>query len=298
MNTSNLFPVSDKRKAIWNVELQIMDEIVRICEKYNIKYFLAGGSMIGAVRHNGFIPWDDDIDVGMFRQEYERFLKLCKKELSYPYFIQTYDNDDGYCYVHAKIRRSDTTAIRKIDWKSGLTFNQGIFVDIVPFDNIPDTLIPRVWHFTNVIISERILKRYFNYRGFEHHSWKSRLFKVLVDCVIAFKSPDKIYSSCDKMLKKYSGKNTTFVGELTTNYKYKKSRRERVLYDELVDHPFEDRIYKIPKRYEEILNLAYGDWRTPKPQSPTLHGAMFYDPDHPYTDYLEGKRKVDFDSPL
>lgn len=297
-NSSEIFQVSDKRKAVWEIELQIMDEIDRICKKYNIKYFLAGGSMLGAARHNGFIPWDDDIDVGMLRPEYERFIEICKKELPPNCFVQTFDSDEGFCYLQAKIRRSDTTAIQKRNWKSGLTFNQGIFVDVFPFDNIPENFFSRVWHYAGIVFWQRVLKRHYNYKGFDHHTLKGRIFKIMVDFVFAVKSPDKIYASCDKLLKKYSKKNTKYVGELTTIYRYKKTRRERVLYDEVIDHQFEDRIYKIPKRYEEILSLAYGDWRTPKPQAPTLHGTTFFDPDHPYTEYLEGKRTVDFDSPL
>lgn len=298
MNVSGQFLVSDKRKAVWNVELQIMDEIDRICKKYDIKYFLAGGSMLGAARHNGFIPWDDDIDVGMFREDYERFVIICKNEFSMPYYVQTFNNDKGYCYIHAKIRKSDTTAIRKKDWNAGLKFNQGIFVDIVPFDNIPSHTVPRAWHYLCVYTAEKIFKRHYNYGGTDNHSWRGRTFQMLVNLLYTIIPEKKMYSICEGILKKYSKKHTKYVGELTTVYKYKKSRRERELYDEVIDHQFEDRIYKIPKRYEEILDLVYGDWRTPKPQAPTLHGTTFYDPDHPYTDYLEGKRKVDFDSKL
>ena len=132
------FVVSEKRKAVWSIELKIMDEIDRICRKHGIKYFLAGGSMMGAARHNGFIPWDDDIDVGMLRADYERFLDVCKSELPSHYHLQTNKTDRGYYDVLSKIRYSNSTAIRKTDWQLGATFNQGIFVDVVPFDNIPD----------------------------------------------------------------------------------------------------------------------------------------------------------------
>ena len=234
----------------------------------------------------------------MLRPEYDRFIEICKEELPPTCFLQTFDSDEDFCFLQAKIRRSDTTAIQKKNWKSGLTFNQGIFVDVFPFDNIPNLVIPRVWHYAGVVFFERVLKRRYNYKGFDHHTLKGRIFKMMVDIIFALRSPDKVYASCENLLKKYSEKNTKFIGELTTIYRYKRSRRERVLYDELIDHQFEDRVYKIPKRYEEILNLAYGDWRTPKPQAPTLHGTTYFDPYNPYTDYLEGKRTVDFERPL
>lgn len=298
MAPSNQYPVSEKRKAVWAVELQIMDEIVRICEKYGIKYFLAGGSMIGAARHDGFIPWDDDIDVGMLRPDYERFVQACDTELSEPFFLQNGKNEKNYYYVHSKLRRSDTTAIRKRDWLSGIAFNQGIFVDIVPFDNIPDNVFLRVYHYVSLSLVGKIFKRYVYFKGIDNPTLKNRIALLLGKILFCFTTPEKMAALDDRLLKKYSGKKTKYIGEITTNYRYKKSRRERVLYDELIDHKFEDRVYKIPKRYEEILNQAYGDWRTPKPQAPTMHGVVFYDPEHPYTDYLEGKRDVDFDLPL
>lgn len=298
MKTQESYPVSERRKEVWAVELEIMDEIDRICNKYGIKYFLAGGSMIGAARHNGFIPWDDDIDVGMLRPDYEKFLKVCESELPSTCFLQSRDSDNGYFYAHAKLRRSDTTAIRKKDYNSGLTFNQGIFVDLVPFDSIPGHLLPRIIHYIRLDLTGKIYKRHFYFKGFEHRTWKNHIVQILGKLVFCFTTPEKLAASYEKLLRQYANKKTKYIGEITTDYKYKKSRRERTLYDELIDHQFEDRVYKIPKRYEEILNLAYGDWRTPKPQAPTLHGTTFFDPNHPYTYYLEGKGNVDFDIPL
>ena len=298
MKPSDNYPVSEKRKAVWAVELQIMDEIVRICKKYDINYFLAGGSMIGAARHDGFIPWDDDIDVGMLRPDYERFLKACETELPGNFFLQNGNTEKNYYYVHSKMRRSDTTAIRKRDWLSGLNYNHGIFVDVVPFDNIPDNVFQRVYHYVCLSIVGKVFKRYRSFNGIENPTLKNRIAMILGKVVFCFTTPEKMAALNDRLLKKYSNKKTKYIGEITINYRYKKSRRERALYEELIDHKFEDREYKIPKKYEEILTQAYGDWRTPKPEAPTLHGTVFFDTEHPYTDYLEGKRKVDFDSQL
>ena len=292
------FEVSDKRKAVWNVELQIMDEIDRICRKHNIRYFLAGGSMLGAARHNGFIPWDDDIDVGMFREDYERFLKVCESELSKEFFLQTNHNDKGYTLFLAKIRKNDTTAIRQKEFICGATFNQGIFVDIVPFDNIPNHFIPRYFQYISLELVILLLSRSIYFKSYKHKTWRNQLSHLLGKFVLMFTTPQKMSQLCVSIIKLYSNKKTKYVGEISTIYNYKKSRRLRSLYDELIDHQFEDRIYKIPKRYDEILDLAYGDWRTPRPDAPSLHGGMFYDPDHPYTDYLSGKRQIDFDAPL
>ena len=292
------FVISEKRKAVWAVELKIMDEIDRICRKYDIKYFLAGGSMIGAARHNGFIPWDDDIDVGMSRTDYERFLEICKNELPSHYHLQTNKTDKGYVTMHAKIRDCNTTAIRKAEWLVGATFNQGIFVDVVPFDNIPDNLIIRRLHYYVITFLVKILRRHLYFKQLERTSWKSHIVRMMGNAVFLFTTPNKISRLNERVVKSYQKKKTKYIGEISIFYDFEKSKRERVLYEELIDHPFEDRSYKIPKMYDEILTQRYGDWRTPLSQAPSWHGAVFFDPEHPYTDYLNGEKKPDFDAPL
>ena len=82
------FFVDRNRKMLWKVELDILQEIIRICNKYDISYFFHSGSALGAVRHHGFIPWDDDLDIGMLRGDFERFVELSNKEIKSPLFVQ------------------------------------------------------------------------------------------------------------------------------------------------------------------------------------------------------------------
>ena len=124
--------VSSKMKRIWAVELDMYLSFAEICEKYGLKYFVLGGTMLGAVRHNGFIPWDDDLDVGMLREDYEKFLRLATKEIKHPLFLQTPYNDPESFLSWAKIRNSTTTAVSRVT--SHRRFNQGLFLDILPLD--------------------------------------------------------------------------------------------------------------------------------------------------------------------
>ena len=115
-------------------QYEILVELDRICKKNNIEYFLDGGTLLGAVRHKGFIPWDDDLDVAMFRKDYEKFKSIVSSELNEKYFFQDYDTDDGYGMVFGKLKIKNTKYTEKVANKSRA--KDGIFIDIFIYDNI------------------------------------------------------------------------------------------------------------------------------------------------------------------
>ena len=118
-------------------ELDILIEIDKICKENNIQYFLIGGTLLGAVRHKGFIPWDDDIDIGMIRSDYEKFIDLClnKNVLGEKYFLHCNESDENYFIPFVKVKKNNTTfAEEHID---KVKTHKGIFLDIFPYDNVP-----------------------------------------------------------------------------------------------------------------------------------------------------------------
>ncbi len=125
------YTVSSEMKAVWAIELDMLIEFDRICKKYNLRWFACGGTLLGAVRHKGFIPWDDDIDIAMKRDQYE---KICEHfdEFKYPYFFQTEYTMPGALRGHAQLRNSLTTGALQHE-ASTSHINQGIFIDIFPF---------------------------------------------------------------------------------------------------------------------------------------------------------------------
>ena len=126
-------------------ELEMLIEVDRICRKNNIRYSLDGGTLLGAIRHDGFIPWDDDADVVMLRTEYNKFYTACKQELDTErFFLQEYRTDNKYRWGYSKLRRNGTVFLR--EGQEHVKCNQSVFIDIFIYDNVPDCLIARQIH--------------------------------------------------------------------------------------------------------------------------------------------------------
>ncbi len=117
------------------VHLELLDEFVRICDENKLTYFLVGGSFLGAVRHHGFIPWDDDIDVGMPRCDYDKFIEIAKDKLDKKYFLDCYDTNKDYYLSYAKIKKNGTIFDEVVSHH--LNNHKGIFLDVFPLDNVP-----------------------------------------------------------------------------------------------------------------------------------------------------------------
>jgi len=145
-------------RSLQMVQLETFHEFARVCEHLNLRYMLFSGTLLGAVRHKGFIPWDDDIDVIMFRKDFDRFCREAPKELRGNYFLQTLVTEREFPNVHAKVRDSNTTFIEECNVHRKM--NHGVAIDIFPMDGVPNNpFIRRVgWTLISVIGRLALLK--------------------------------------------------------------------------------------------------------------------------------------------
>ena len=136
MNKQLVVLTTSDLENMHKIQLNMLIEFDKICRRNNIKYILDAGTLLGAVRHKGFIPWDDDIDVRMLRDDYEKFCVVANKELPETMFFQNYKNDKGYPWMYSKIRMKGTKAVRI--GQDRLNMEEGIYMDIFPCDGVPD----------------------------------------------------------------------------------------------------------------------------------------------------------------
>lgn len=133
--------IDQEIRAVQEVELEILIEFDKICRGNNLTYFIESGSVLGAVRHGGFIPWDDDIDVGMPRPDYEKFLEIGQNLLGEKYFLQNRITDSNAPFSYSKIRKNNTTFL---EWnKRNIKMHHGIYIDIFPYDGLPEHKIDK-----------------------------------------------------------------------------------------------------------------------------------------------------------
>lgn len=285
------YKVSRQMKEVWAVELDLLAELQRVFEKYDIPYFAYAGTTLGAVRHNGFIPWDDDIDLIVSRENFEKLCKVVKKEFKAPYFFQTEETDIGCCIGLAKLRNSSTTAILKNHEKRNFAFNQGIFVDIFVYDNIPDNAAERDIFFKEI---ERLKAKSLKFRNTFHcdknelktpkGQIKNFLEKIMRLCHIR----NPYYRKLSYFCQKYNSDETQYVQDLFIFPEIWQCSNAD-FYKESVLMPFEFLKLPVPKQYDEYLQELFGDWRTPK-QLPPDHGfGTIFDTSKSYKEYLRGK---------
>ena len=151
------YQISEKElHSIQQIQLELICEVNRICKKCNIQYNMVGGTMLGAIRHKGYIPWDDDADIGFLRKEYEKFREACKIELDKDrFYFQDFRDTNGYRWGYGKLRRRDTEFVRLN--QEFMPYEQGISIDIMPFDNVPDSRIGKRIHMFVCFIYRKIL---------------------------------------------------------------------------------------------------------------------------------------------
>lgn len=271
-------------------ELEILKEFIRICKKLKITYYLDSGTLLGCIRHEGFIPWDDDIDVSMPRKDFDIFIKKAPNMLQKKFFIQTNKSDKEYTMAFAKLRNSETTFIESTTKHRNI--NHGIYMDIFPLDNY-DTHKKIRNNFDKFMF--RIYDIYIN-KYYDLNCTFSKKYKIIekiINFIYRNKDLSYIVNKKEKISTRLKNKNTDFYHcyyyFTTKNIIYNKE-----IFGNGIIKKFEGIDVNVPQKYDEYLKLMYGDYMKlpPKEKRVAHHYCEIIDMNKSYIEYTkqEGKK--------
>lgn len=285
------YQVTEQQKKLWVVQLDLLEKFKEICKKYGLTYSATAGTLLGAARHKGFIPWDDDIDVALMWPDYQKLLEVAPIECQYPYYFQSYQTEKDGETNACRLRRSDTTGFTK--WEhdnvSG-DYNFGIFIDIFPLFYVPDD--PGIREEQR----ERVLYYWKCIRGHDALEQKQRgnvvneaylpyipLYEEISSCMSVVQLKTAYLNAC-AMVKTPQRE----IGATASRIHLPQLMWDIEWYRSYVELPFENTTISCPIDYEKVLTKQYGDWHIPV-MNGAVHEMFAVDTETPYTEYLRKK---------
>ena len=244
-------------KEMQQIELGIMKVVHQLCEKHKLTYYLGFGTMLGAVRHGGFIPWDDDIDIMMPREDYERFLKIAATELESPFKLKCPGNTKPYLYDFAKVEDTRTKIVETV--YSYVDTDNCIYIDIFPLDGCPSSALLRKLHLKHVELWQQLLAMYYSDSDKPRSAWKN----VIIKFVKKHFHQDVLNQHIQKLMKKYPFSSSPYAG-------YYEGKIHELVPKNFWGTParikFEEEAFWGVEKAEEYLTALYGDYMKLPPE--------------------------------
>ena len=270
--------------ALQQTEFNILKEVIRICDELNLTYYLVCGSALGAVKYDGFIPWDDDVDIGLPRIDYEVFCEKAQALLQKRYFLQNYRTEQSFPTIYSKVRDCETTFIEHSARR--LPINQGVYIDIFPLDGYPnDPFEAKRLELRKTILKIKLSCSY----GINEKM--SLMAKMIITVLRLF--------GCHRRSGKYAEKLTELISafpfdtsKIICNHGNWQGKLDYASFEQYGNGTwasFEGLKVRIPEKYDEYLTQKYGEWRAalPPEQQVGHHYAEVIDLNQPYMDYID-----------
>ncbi len=263
--------------------LEILKVFDRFCREHGLRYFLCGGCCIGTIRHQGFIPWDDDIDVFMPRPDYERLYRLWKREKNGTRYAVCRSGPDGYLRsMLTAISDEDTTFIK--ERQADLDIRHGVRLEILPLDGCPENRILRGLQILCALIFQIYNLQEPPVSKGKVLEWIGRFMLFLVP---GQKGRVRMWRLAERLMSRYSFDRCRLTTELCSRYQYMVNEYPAWIFKKAVFKPFEGERFPVPLGYDTYLTMAFGDYMTlpPEPQQVPKHDAVFVDLENSYRKY-------------
>lgn len=249
---------NNELRKVQLLQLKLALKVKEICDRHKINYFLIAGSLLGAVRHNGFIPWDDDLDIGMLRKDYEKFLFFANKELPHYIFLQNWYTDKKMALPYTKLQLKNTKYIEQNIQRAEI--EKGIFIDIFPFDNVPqkkkDLKKQKILSF----FYTRVLLMKSNYILWKKNQYLKRFIYIFIKIISFFYSYNFLHKKLEDIMKKYNNVPSKFIVNIGGSYGYDKEILFFEWINKTIDLNFENNQFSCPIMYKRYLQHFYGNY--------------------------------------
>lgn len=280
------YEVSETMQKIWGVQLDLLKQLMRVCEQHNLKYYAVYGTLLGAVRHKGFIPWDDDIDIVMPREDYDKLGQLANSSFQEPYAFQAPDHNlDSFYGGFSRLRNSNTTGISLMD--IGHKGNQGIWIDILPLDTCTSNSrklqkkVGNIHKLQNLLYAKIYGDEYDKFRELSKLEWK--MYRMLSKLI----PYDFLSKTLNKVAREPQDPNSEHLGIFTHYNRYQPFNRSD--FNETILLDFAGIQLPAPAGYKRCLEMSMGkDYMTYPPiEQRKPHHPGIFNPDLPYQKYNE-----------
>lgn len=274
----------DELKKLQSKGLEMLIYFKKFCDDNNLLFYMCGGCCIGSVRHKGFIPWDDDVDVFMPRDDYEKLGKLWKKKADTSKY--EYCDPDGRRNLFATINDNHTTFIKAL--QADLDINQGLVLDVLPLDGYPNSSVKRkmqmFWALIYSLFCAQVVPE-------KHGKTVALIGRTMLGLIPSCTLRKKIWKFAEKKMTKYKIADCDAITELCSGPGYMKNRYPKDIFESAVYKEFEGYMMPVPKGYDEYLKIAFGDYMAlPEEKDRVMHhDVIFCDLENSYKKY-KGKK--------